>query len=38
VTSELAADDDGEVIADATCFVAVVGHVDGGDVEGGQEF
>ena len=36
--AELAADDDGEVVADAQCFVAVVGDVHGGDVESGQEF
>ena len=36
--AELAAGDDGKVVADAQRFVAVVGDVDGGDVEGGQEF
>ena len=36
--AELAAGDDGQVVADAQCFVAVVGHVHGGDVQGSQEF
>ena len=36
--AELAAGEDGEVGADGQCFVAVVGDVDGGDVQGGQEF
>ena len=35
---EPAAGEDGQVGADAQCFVAVVGHVHGGNVQGGQEF
>ena len=34
----MAAGEDGEVVADGQCFVAVVGDVHGGDVQGGQEF
>ena len=35
--AELAVVDDGKVVTDAQSLVAVVGHVHGGDVEGGQE-
>ena len=30
-------DDDGKVVADAQCFVAVVGDVRGGDLQFGQQ-
>ena len=35
--AELPADDDGQVVADAQCFVSVVGDVCGGDLQFGQQ-